>query len=91
MEQFAAMTDVQGGSGLATRDAYAQAWGLFRYLLQRKPQQLTQYMSSLAAAGRWERGSTSPDRRFVEAFGPIAAVEADYQRFLGQLSRGQTR
>jgi plasmid stabilization system protein ParE len=85
------MTEMRGGSDQATRDAYAQAWGLFRYLLQRRPQQLARYMSALAAAGRWDQGSPSLGGRFVEAFGPIALLEADYHRFIGQLSCGQTR
>jgi hypothetical protein len=89
--QFAAMSDLHGGSGQATREAYAQAWGLFRYLLQRRPRQLTQYMCSLSATGPWDHGSQSLDRRFVEAFGPIGTVEADYQRFIDQLRRGKTR
>ena len=91
LPQFAAMADVHGGSDQATRDAYAQAWGLFRYLLLRKPQQLTRYMSSLSATGLWDHGPQSLDRRFVGAFGPIGPLEADYQRFIDQLRRGETR
>ncbi len=76
LAQFVAMTGVSSDDQ-AARDAYAQAWGLFHYLFLNRRPQLQQYMA------RWSPNQ-SPQRQFTDAFGPIAPLERDFQRFLAQ-------
>jgi hypothetical protein len=79
LERFADMTELPAGGLPVTREVYAQAWGLFHYLLQYHRQELTQYMAGLSS--RWS-GQQSLHDRFVAAFGPIEPLERDFLRFV---------
>lgn len=90
LQDFVGLTQISGGSPDATRDTYAQAWGLFKYLLTCRRRQLQQYMAGMS------RGSSVSDpqslrRRFADAFGPIGPLEKDFQRFVDQQSSGRAR
>jgi len=85
LDRFTGITDV-GGGGQSTTDAYAQAWGLFHFLLQRHPQQLRQYMAALKQGGRSDGQSLRCT--FEATFGPTDAVERDFRQYIDQLARG---
>ena len=80
LERFATMTSVPGRASGVTRDAYAQAWGLFQYLSQRRPREFRQYLA-MFSGGQSQRGA------FVAAFGPVASVERQFHQFIDQQTR----
>ncbi|MFB3892532.1 MAG: DUF1570 domain-containing protein [Phycisphaerae bacterium] len=89
MERFLDMTDAPSGSQQAIRDAYAQAWGLFNYLLARRRGDLRNYMAGLGP--RSALGGPSLKREFAAAFGPIDALEKDYLSFINGLAAREAR
>lgn len=82
LDRLATMTSLPTTEGEATRDAYAQAWGLFRFLLDSRSEQLRSYMASLARSWPGEKSEQSLRRRFVQAFGDPAALEREFQQFV---------
>ena len=80
LEQFVGMTEWSAGQGTATRDAYAESWGLFHYLLERHPVALKKYMAELSSVWLPPQNSESLRRRFIAAFGPIKPLEANFLR-----------
>jgi hypothetical protein len=90
LEQFVGMTDLSTGR-MQTSEAYAQAWGLFHYLMQTRGRELKAYMASLAQARPASQDSQSLRRRFISAFGPIEQVEKGFGRFIDESAGGRTR
>ena len=90
LEQFVGMAEPPVGRDQALRDSYAQAWGLFHFLLQHRREQLKGYMSSLAASpgGRLDAGSLR--RGFIDAFGPVESLERDFLRSIDGTPGGGT-
>ncbi|MCY2930177.1 MAG: DUF1570 domain-containing protein [Planctomycetota bacterium] len=83
LEEFVAMTQLPPGSpAQATREAYAQAWGLFHFLFDCRPDQLRSYLSASAEAPPGEPGEKELRRRFVSCFGEIGALEEEFGRFI---------
>ncbi len=82
LEQFVAMTECPVGQGPATRDAYAQAWGLFRYLLESRPSALKKHLAELSSVWLPQQNTESLHRRFLAAFGPVKPLEEDFLRFI---------
>ena len=80
LEQFVGMTDCPAGQGSATREAYAQAWGFFHYLLERHPGALKKYMAELSSMWLPQQNAESLRRRFIAAFGPVKPLEEDFRR-----------
>ncbi|MCY2928859.1 MAG: DUF1570 domain-containing protein [Planctomycetota bacterium] len=80
LERFLAMTEWNAGQGAATRYAYAQAWGLFHYLMATRPAALRAYMAELASPWLGPQDGESVRRRFVAAFGPAGPLEEDFRR-----------
>jgi hypothetical protein len=78
LSSFVRMMSLSSGQDQSARDAYAQAWGLFRYLFLHHRQELKEYISG------WPKSRQSPERRFAEVFGPIEPLERDFQRSLGE-------
>lgn len=85
LDRFIGMTEITSGSGEATLDAYAQAWGLFHFLLESRRGQLIAYMRDLASPRLIPLDGQGAARRFVAAFGPIDQVEAEFLRFIDHL------
>jgi hypothetical protein len=70
---------------------YAQAWGLVRFLFQRDAAAFRTYLNSLALRPRGRRPDAALRREFIQAFGPLEEVDADWQRFLaGQVAEDET-
>lgn len=79
--QFVGMTELSSSSTQSTINSYAQAWGLFHFLLQHHRKELRQYMADLAQAFPAHQDSQSLQRRFISAFGPIEPLEREFLRF----------
>jgi hypothetical protein len=80
LEQLVSMTDLATGRSQSIHDTYAQAWGLFHYLYQNHREALKGYMSGGALGWPGSQSRESNVRRFVNAFGPIDAMEKDFLR-----------
>lgn len=81
LEQFIAMTTMSAAQERSAGECYAQAWGLFRYLMQTHRPWLRQYMAELASP--WSAGESPASMRshFIRVFGPIEPLEKDFLRF----------
>jgi hypothetical protein len=84
LERLVGMTECPAGSAPAIRDAYAQAWGLFHYLMERHPSALKRYMADLSPAWLPQQNGELLRIRFIAAFGPIKPLEEDFLRFIGR-------
>jgi hypothetical protein len=82
LERLAAMTDCPAGPASATRDAYAQAWGFFHYLMESRPGALKKYMADLSPAWLPRQNAESLRSRFIAVFGPVKPLEEDFLRFI---------
>ena len=74
------MTQWSGGQGAATREAYAQSWGFFHYLLESRPGDLKKYMAELSSGRLPRQNAESLRRRFIAVFGPVKPLEEDFLR-----------
>lgn len=80
LDRLLAMTEISGSADQATRDAYAQAWGLFHFLLRNHPAELRRYMADIA--GSWgHQSGDSLRRQFISTFGPLEPLEKEFLRF----------
>jgi hypothetical protein len=84
LERFVGMTDWTAGLGSATRDAYAQSWGLFHFLLQSHPGELKKYLAELSPLWLPQQNAESLRRRFIAVFGPVKPLEEDFLRSIDQ-------
>ena len=82
MEEFVGMTQCPAGQGAATREAYAQAWGFFRYLLETRPAAFRKYLAELSSPMLPQQTSASLRSRFVAIMGPIKPLEEGFLRFI---------
>lgn len=88
LADFAAMTQLPAGSpAQATREAYAQAWGLFHYLFAHRREQLRAYMKISAEASPGDPGESQLRERFVSCFGEIAALQEEFHRSIAGSAR----
>ena len=85
LEEFVGMTEGPVGQKSATRDAYAQSWGMFRYLLESHPDALKKYMAETSSVWLPRQNAESLRRRFIAAFGPVIPLEKDFLRFVDGL------
>jgi hypothetical protein len=67
------------------RDLYAQAWGLFACLSERRPEQLPAYMAKLAGPGPRQ----PLEAGFEDAFGSPSELEAQWRTFLQGLAAAE--
>lgn len=61
---------------------YAQAWALFRFLFLKYPDQLNQYMKTVASKKPGLRPPPVLRAEFVEAFGPITEMQVSFDRYM---------
>jgi hypothetical protein len=88
--QFTGMINAPAGHEQEIRDAYAQAWGLFAFLLQHRREQLKGYMASLAGAPLGYQDSPSLRRGFMATFGPIDLLEKEFVSFIDGPAGGRS-
>jgi hypothetical protein len=87
LERFVAMMRIDTASQTSIRQAYGQAWGLFRYLLNKRPEAVKAYMQRLRHAGPGRRRAEDFRRDFEQAFGPVSEVEAGWRDWLASLAK----
>jgi hypothetical protein len=86
LEQFIVATRIDTSSSKAISRAYAQAWGLFRYLFRHRPAAMRAYLAKLKQAPLGRRTEAGLRADFHQAFGPMAEVKDGWQRWLAGLS-----
>lgn len=84
LDQFAGMTSRSVGAGSATLDAYAQSCVFFRYLLERRPQDLKKYMAEMISVWNPQQSPEDLRRRFIAVFGPVRPLEEDFLRYVNK-------
>jgi len=82
LEQFVGMTELNPAQSQSACQTYAQAWGLFGYLLKNHPRELKRYMAELSSVWVGPQDSESLRRRFVAIFGPVSPLERDFQAYI---------
>lgn len=78
--QFVSISRIPAES--STKDAYAQCWGLFHFLLTQRPAALQQYLMMLAQLPPGSRDEGLLYREFEECFGPPERLQQQYVRFI---------
>jgi len=87
LSSFTGMMELSSAGGQSTQDAYAQAWGLFHFLLANHRDGLRRYMADLTGVQFARVDSQSLQRRFIDDFGPIEPLEKDFLRFIDAQNR----
>ena len=83
MDQFVGMVDLPTGlSAQGTREAYAQARGLFHFLLKRHPAELQKFMADLTSPWTGPQNCESIRSKFVATFGSIRSLNRDFPPFI---------
>lgn len=70
----------------ASAAAYAQAWGLVRFLYHRDPVAFRRHLYTLACRPHGERPRAALQKEFGNAFGTMETVTRDWERFLHEVS-----
>ncbi len=86
LSELVVLTRVTAGETGAAKELYAQAWGLFRFLLTERPAQLRQYLSTLADLPPGRRDESTLMLEFTDAFGPLPKLEDSYAKYLRSLA-----
>lgn len=93
--ELVSLTEMAGLSRVPTHDprrvtvTYAQSWAMFKFLFQRRPEQLRRYLGSLAVLPPGARSSEAMRREFVAAFGSVGDLEMEWADFLDGLRAGE--
>jgi len=87
LEDFISASRLDEGSGAT--DVYAQAWGLFQFLCERRTEALRKYLSGLHELEPGYRDQRTLACEFVAAFGSLDQVDRQWQQFLEDLSARQ--
>jgi hypothetical protein len=85
IEQFIAQTRIATDNQQTVSQAYAQAWGLFRFLLKERPDAMHHYLDRLKRASSGRRSEMALRDDFTAAFGRMAEVKEAWQRWLARL------
>ncbi len=88
LETFAVTMDPpRGANSMAW---YAQGWGLFRYLLTERPEQMKAYLIGLARMGAGRHSPAKLLDVFEKAFGPAEKLEGAWKKYIESLPAGST-
>ena len=82
LRQFITMTHPPTSDALATDAAYAQAWGLFRFLYQHHYEDLARYLRTLRQLPVGERDARMLLQEFEQHFGPVSRVEERWHEWI---------
>ena len=85
VEDLAVLTSLPPKDEDRTCDIYAQCWALFSFLLKEQPTQLQKYLATLAALPAGSRSPQTIRAEFVRSFGPMAAVQSQWQHDVAAL------
>lgn len=83
LREFVAQTRVPPGTR-ESRQHYAQSWGLFRFLLTERPEQLQAYLHRTARLRVGRRDSAVLLREFTAAFGTPDVLERAWMAFVAR-------
>ncbi|MCE5278742.1 MAG: DUF1570 domain-containing protein [Planctomycetaceae bacterium] len=86
LSQLTAWTSVPVENEQATENAYAQIWGVFHFLLNRKPVQLKDYMASLSRLPAGRRNELQLRQEFLRSFGPFESLDAQFRQYVATLA-----
>jgi hypothetical protein len=86
LREFVVQTRVPSGAQ-ESRQHYAQAWGLFRFLLTERPRQLQAYLHRTANLRVGRRDSGVLLREFTAAFGTPDVLEPAWMGFVARLAQ----
>lgn len=86
LSRFVTQTHPPTDDARATDAVYAQAWGLFRFLYQERPDDLSQYLADLRALPRGERSPAVLRAEFIHRFGPMEDVEHQWQAWIAAMT-----
>jgi len=73
--------------GHAREIAYAQSWGLFHFLYNRRPDELRAYIRHMLLQPGGKRNEQTLVHDFTKAFGPVDKVSPEWLRYAKKLSR----
>ena len=90
LNEFITLVDAAQTDRCEASVVYAQAWGLWRFLLQHRGEQLRSYLAAVAAERPGQRSRRMLRAEFVAAFGPIDRLEQPWRDFLAELPGGKT-
>ncbi len=85
LREFVVMTRTPPGKGEDRTMAYAQSWGLFRYLFHNRRNDLKEYLSALHALRPGRRSESEMLREFERAFGPLSVLERQWREHVRSL------
>jgi hypothetical protein len=80
LEEFVVLPSLPADGSDA--DIYAQAWGFFRFLCEKRPAELKDYFSYLCSLNSGRRSTYRLRREFVESFGEIAELNRQWLAYL---------
>jgi hypothetical protein len=72
----------------ARAELYAQAWGMVRFLYARDAAAFRRYLATLALRPAGRRPDAALRQEFVQAFGSLETVAADWRAFVARLDTG---
>ena len=79
---FILMTQLPLKDLARTAELYSQAWGFFQFLYKKHPDQLREFLVKLSRLPRGPRPVDALKREFEEAFGPVDAIDRQWQIYL---------
>ncbi len=82
LDEFISISRCQSANAI---DVYAQAWGVFQFLLEHKPQQLKNYFENLNNSKPGYKSDRTLYREFCQAFGDPENLEYQWEIFLSKL------
>ncbi len=90
LSQLIGWTSVPVDDQQATENAYAQVWGLFHFLLNRKGPELHKYMQALGELPTGQRNEMQLRQEFIHSFGRVDALDAQFRQYVAALGAETT-
>jgi hypothetical protein len=81
-KEFVTLVSISATQAPAANDLYAQAWGFFRFLLQKHPAELRDYLKALTAANAEPRPVEVMLQEFTDAFGSVSAIDQEWTDYV---------
>jgi hypothetical protein len=82
LEEFVTLVQIAPGQAAAANDLYAQAWGLFNFLLNNRRTELRNYLRSVQQAEPEPRPTQTMLREFTDAFGSLERLDQSWRQYL---------
>ena len=82
LDVLASQTRVPSDDAAATRDLYAQSWGLFKFLYETRPDAMSDYLQRLRDLPTGVRDEEALHDAFIRSFGEPDDLERSWRRWL---------